>query len=312
MIISASRRTDIPTYYAEWFFNRIKAGYLLVRNPMNPHQVSKIRMTPDVVDGIVFWTKNPAPMLSKLDLLREYAYYFQFTLNAYGTDVETALPTKAASLLPTFGRLADKIGPDRVIWRYDPIFLSKKYSFDYHVRYFEKLAKRLSPYTKKCIISFLDYYRNTERQMADLSVEPFPLQTQEALAKILAEIAGSYGLKVETCAEAIDLAKYGIGHAHCIDGQLLGALLHSPLEVGKDKGQRPTCGCVESIDIGAYNTCQNGCRYCYANYRTRAIDSNRVRHDPRSPLLVGEIGPEDRITERKMVSYLMRQTRFEM
>lgn len=163
MIISASRRTDIPTYYSDWLLNRVKAGYVYVRNPMNAHQISRISLSPEVVDGIVFWTKNPTPMLDKLDALRDYMYYFQFTLNSYGTDVERNIPSKNNVIIPAFQRLSDLIGPGRVIWRYDPIFLSKTYTMNYHIRYFEELAKRLSPYTKKCTISFLDIYRNTEK-----------------------------------------------------------------------------------------------------------------------------------------------------
>lgn len=163
MIISASRRTDIPTYYSDWFFNRIKEGFVFVRNPMNAHQISRIDLRPDVVDGIVFWTKNPLPMLDRLDLLKEYTYYFQFTLTSYGEDVESNIPSKSNVIIPSFQRLSDKLGPERVIWRYDPIFLSQKYSIDYHIHYFEMLAKRLSLYTKKCTISFLDYYCNTEK-----------------------------------------------------------------------------------------------------------------------------------------------------
>lgn len=165
MIISASRRTDIPTYYSDWFLKRIKAGYVYVRNPMNPHQVSQINLSPEVVDGIVFWTKNPTPMLDRLVELNDYMYYFQFTLNSYGVDVEENIPNKSKVVIPAFQRLSDSIGPDRVIWRYDPIFLSKVYTVDYHIRYFEELAKRLFPYTKKCTISFLDLYRNTEQNI---------------------------------------------------------------------------------------------------------------------------------------------------
>lgn len=311
MIISASRRTDIPTYYSEWFFNRIKAGYVLVRNPMNAHQISKISLSPDVVDGIVFWTKNPTPMLTKLDRLKDYTYYFQFTLNAYSRDVEASIPSKNNVIIPAFQKLSDMIGPEKVIWRYDPIFLSKTYTFEYHVHYFEELAKRLSPYTKKCTISFLDFYRNTEKNIAGLSVEKFTPETQELLAKNLVEIATSYGLKMDTCAESIDLQKYGVEHARCIDDRLFAALLNCPLKVEKDKNQRLECGCVESLDIGAYNTCRNGCRYCYANYSAKTVSTNIGKHNPESPLLVGEVGPDDKITERKMHSCLVNQIQFD-
>ncbi len=312
MIISASRRTDIPTYYSDWFFNRIKEGYVLVRNPMNAHQISKISLSPDVVDGIVFWTKNPTPMLDKLDLLKDYMYYFQFTLNAYGQDVEAGVPSKNNIIVPSFQKLSDLIGPDRVIWRYDPIFLNETYTAEYHVRYFEELAKRLSPYTKKCTISFLDFYRNTEKNIAGLSIQKFTPEVQELLAKNLSEIAHSYGLKMDTCAEGIDLQKYGIEHARCIDDHLFGKLLNCPLKVGKDKNQRLECGCIESLDIGAYNTCKNGCRYCYANYSTKTVHTNAGKHNPQSPLLIGEVGPEDKITERKMHSCLVDQIRFDL
>lgn len=312
MIISASRRTDIPTYYSEWFLKRVRDGYVYVRNPMNTHQISKISLAPDVVDAIVFWTKNPAPMLSKLDALKDYMYYFQFTLNSYGADAERNIPNKKDFVIPAFQRLSDLIGPERVIWRYDPIFLSKTYTMDYHIRYYEKLAKLLSPYTKKCTISFLDFYRNTEKNMASLALTEFPAEKQEQLAKSIAEIAYSYGLRIDSCAEGIDLQQYGIEHAKCIDDRLLERLIQCPLSIKKDRNQRPECGCVESLDIGAYDTCRNGCRYCYANHIEKALGANVGKHNPESPLLIGEVGTEDKITERKISSCKVNQLRFEL
>ena len=312
MIISASRRTDIPTYYSEWFFNRLHEGYVLVRNPMNIHQVSKITLNPDVVDGIVFWTKNPTPMLDKLDQLNDYTYYFQFTLNAYGRDVETGVPSKNNVIIPAFQKLSDKIGPERVIWRYDPIFISKIYTIDYHLHYFEQLAKRLSPYTKKCTISFLDFYRNAQKNIAGLNIEPFTPEIQERIAENLAAIARSYGLKIDTCAEGIDLQKYGIDHARCIDDRLFSRLLNCPLKAGKDKNQRLDCNCIESLDIGAYNTCRNGCKYCYANFSQKSVAANSEKHNPQSSLLFGTISNEDKITERIMHSCVDRQIQFKL
>lgn len=312
MIISASRRTDIPAYFSDWFFNRLSAGFVLVRNPMNPRQISRVALTPDVVDGFVFWTKNPAPMLDRLSLLQDYPFYFQLTLTAYGRDVEAGLPGKGEALVPTFVRLAEAIGPERVIWRYDPIFLSETYTADYHLRWFGQLARRLSPCTRRCTISFIDFYRGTERQMADLNLLPFPAQAQAELARRLAEIAHGYGLAIDTCAEAMDLSAYGIGHAHCIDGALLSRLGGVPLAVSPDKNQRPACGCAESIDIGAYNTCRNGCRYCYANYIPSTITANAARHDPHSPLLIGDLADDDRVVERKMASLRIEQLRLDL
>ena len=209
MIISASRRTDIPTYYSTWFFNRLQEGYVLVRNPLNIHQVSKISLDPDVIDGIVFWTKNPIPMLDKLDRLKDYVYYFQFTLTSYGKDVETGIPSKKAVIIPAFQRLSDAIGPDRVIWRYDPIFLSETYSADYHIRFFEELAKKLSPYTKKCTISFIDMYRKTQKNVAGLSMREFPVQLQDELA----------GKLIDRLVKEIDTDDIGGGKIFVLDVQ---------------------------------------------------------------------------------------------
>ena len=312
MIISASRRTDIPTYYSEWFLNRIKEGYVLVRNPMNAHRISKISLTPDVVDGIVFWTKNPIPMLNKLDRLQDYTYYFQFTLNSYGQDVETHVPSKQNTIIPAFKKLSDTIGPERVIWRYDPVFLNETYTPEYHLQYFEQLAKILHPYTKKCTFSFIDMYRNTEKNVKGLDIQKFPIEQQKYFAKHFADVAHSYGLSIDTCAEGIDLEQYGIQHARCIDDRLLSQLIGCPLTVGKDKNQRLECGCIESIDIGTYNTCRNGCLYCYANYSAKSVQTNSQKHNPNSPLLFGEVGADDKITERKVSSCKATQLEFNL
>lgn len=312
MIISASRRTDIPSFYTDWFLNRVKAGYVYVRNPMNARQISQISLSPEVVDGIVFWTKYPAPMLNRLDALKDYIYYFQFTLNSYGPDVERNVPSKNNVVVPAFKRLSDLIGPDRVIWRYDPIFFNETYTMDYHIHYFEELSKRLSPYTKKCTISFLDFYRNTAKNMAALTPVSPSVEQQIHLAKNIADIAHSYGLLVDTCAEGIDLQQYGIEHARCIDDRLLERLIQAPLGLKKDKYQRLECGCMESLDIGAYNSCRNGCRYCYANFSENTVGTNCTKHNPDSPLLIGETGPNDSVTERRMFSCKMDQLRFDL
>lgn len=302
MIISASRRTDIPTYYSKWFLNRIKAGFVYVRNPMNVHQISKISLSPSVVDGIVFWTKNPVPMMPYLDLFKDYAYYFQFTVNSYGKDIEANVPSKNDVIIPAFRELSKKIGPERVIWRYDPIILTTKYTIDYHVNYFNEIAKRLSGYTHKCVISFVDFYRNTQAHMKDLEVLPLEEKEMYELAERLVEIAQKNKLIVESCAEKINLEQFGIQHGHCIDCALFEKILNCKMNLSKDKNQRPECGCMESIDIGAYNTCKNGCKYCYANFSPNTVIKNTAVHNPESPLLFGEVTQEDGIVERKMVS----------
>lgn len=304
MIISASRRTDIPSYYSEWFFNRLKEEYVLVRNPMNFRQISKIDLSPEVVDGIVFWTKNPAPMLKRLEELEKYNFYFQFTLTAYGPEVETALPSKNKVIIPTFQRLAKEVGKEKVIWRYDPIFLNETYTVEYHCKYFEVLASRLAQYTEKCTISFLDFYRNTERNMKPLHIQPVTEERQREIAAKLVEIAQKYELNLDTCAESCDFGTLGVSRACCIDKERFERIGKYKLNVEKDKNQRGECGCAASIDIGAYNTCKNGCLYCYANYSSTNLNNNAGKHNIKSPLLSGEINEDDIIRERNVKSFI--------
>ncbi len=307
MIISASRRTDIPSYYSEWLVNRLKEKYVLVRNPMNIHQVSKIDLSSDVVDAIVFWTKNPTPMLSYLDQIEDYTYYFQFTLSAYGPDVERNLPSKNKIIIPTFQQLSKEIGKEKVIWRYDPIFFNEQYSMEYHCKYFEVLASKLGDYTEKCTVSFMDMYRNTERNVKSLSIVKDTYEIQVELLQRFVEIAKEYGLYIDTCAEIGDFHKIGVEHAHCIDRERIERIGGFKLNVDKDTNQRAECGCVASIDIGAYNTCKNGCLYCYANYSSNTVEKNFGMHNPKSPLLFGEIDSTDVIKERKVKSLINNQ-----
>lgn len=307
MIISASRRTDIPSYYSEWLINRLKEKYVLVRNPMNIHQVSKIDLSPDVVDAIVFWTKNPTPMLPYLEQIIDYTYYFQFTLSAYGPDVERNLPSKNKIIIPTFQQLSKEIGKEKVIWRYDPIFFNEQYSMEYHCKYFEVLASKLGDYTEKCTVSFMDMYRNTERNVKTLSIVKDTYEMQVELLQRFVEIAKEHGLYIDTCAEIGDYHSIGVEHAHCIDRERIERIGGFKLNVDKDTNQRAECGCVASIDIGAYNTCKNGCLYCYANYSSNTVEKNFGMHNPKSPLLFGEIDSTDVIKERKVKSLINNQ-----
>lgn len=309
MILSVSRRTDIPNYYSEWFINRIKEGYLYVKNPMNAHQISKIDLSPEIVDCIVFWTKNPINIMDKLDELKDYQYYFQITLTGYGRDVEPGLPDKNKILIPAFKELSEKIGKKRTIWRYDPILINSKYTKEYHYRAFVKIADELKDYTEKVIISFVDLYAKTQRNTAGLHIENTSNEEMLEIAGTLAEIAHSHGLQIESCAEAIDLESVGVAHGHCIDKNLIEELIGFPLKVEKDKNQRPECGCMESVEVGAYNTCKNGCKYCYANYNNERVISQCHLYDPNSPLLCGHVDEAagDKITVRKAESLKKRQ-----
>lgn len=307
MIISASRRTDLPAFYSEWLFNRLREEFVLVRNPMNIHQVSRINLSPNVVDGIVFWTKNPVPMLKRISEIEKYTYYFQYTLTAYDKDVEANLPSKNEVLIPAFQTLSKLIGKERVVWRYDPILFNDHYTMDYHCKYFRVLAAKLGEYTEKCTISFIDLYRNTARNVKQLGIYQDKKDQQIEIAQRFAGIASEYGIYVDTCAEKIDLGRFKIPHACCIDRERFERIGGYSLALGKDPNQREECGCIASIDIGAYNTCKHGCRYCYANYSQSTVINNSQAHDPHSPILFGKLNEDDIIKNRQVKSYIDNQ-----
>ena len=311
MILSVSRRTDIPNYYAQWFINRVKEGFVYVKNPMNEHQVSKIPINPEIVDCIVFWTKNPEGMMQYLDELKEYMYYFQFTLTGYGRDIERNVPDKKKVMIPRFQELSRKIGKERVIWRYDPIFFNEKYTEEYHLMAFEQIAEKLCGYTSKCVISFVDMY---QKNKSFLNQNGFLQKSDDQLRSFAAklnEIAKKYGMKVASCSERIDLKSVGIEHNCCIDKETIEKLIGYSITGKKDKNQRLECGCIESVEIGRYNTCKNGCKYCYATYDETSVINNCKKYDASSPILCGSICEGDKITERKIKSLKKEQLTLE-
>lgn len=300
MIISASRRTDIPAFYSHWFFNRLREGYVLVPNPFNPRAMSRISLDPAVVDCLVFWTKNPAPMLPELDRLRDYAFYFQFTLNPYGPEIESRLPSLRRRI-ETFKRLSDRIGPEKVVWRYDPILTSETYDTDFHREAFARLAHELRNHAGKCMLGFIDSYRHIRRALARHGIGALDRAEIERMAASFRETAGPIAL--ETCTVKVNLSHLGIPGGMCIDRKTIEQFAGYPISAGKDKNQRDVCRCIKSVDIGTYESCLHGCIYCYAikgNYNT--AEYNRERHDPQSPMLIGLPADGDIVTEREMRS----------
>ncbi|MDR0527669.1 MAG: DUF1848 domain-containing protein [Spirochaetaceae bacterium] len=300
MIISASRRTDIPAYYSEWFFNRIKERFVYIRNPVI-RQISKINIEPELVDCIVFWSKNPEPLISGLNLIKEYAYYFQFTLNPYDSDIETGSVCKN-KLIETFKKLSDATGPQKVIWRYDPVLLNKKYNILYHIDKFYEFAGKLKGYAEKVTFSFMDFYKKTEEAVKSLGINEITNEEKNTIAANFSLAAKENNFDIDSCAEDIDLSKYNISHAKCIDAELITKITGNCFSVKKDKNQRHECGCVESIDIGEYNSCLNGCVYCYANRSQSVCCDNFKTHNPFSALLTGEANSGSIVKERKMLS----------
>ena len=301
MILSVSRRTDIPAFYSDWFLKRLEKGYLLVKNPFNSKQISKISLSPSLVDCIVFWTKNPLPLIDRLkeiDRLK-YNYYFQFTLTSYDTNIEKNVPPKK-EIIKCFQILSKKIGKEKVLWRYDPILLTQKYNIEYHVKWFEYIAKKLEGYTNKCIISFIEMYKKCERNLKSAKIIKLENSDKIQIASKLSNIAKKFNIAMESCAQDILLENYGVKAGKCIDDKLISKICNCTVSAKKDKSQRHECGCVVSIDAGAYNTCQHNCKYCYANHTEKLALKNFNTHNSNSPLLIGQLTGNEKITERKM------------
>lgn len=303
MIVSASRRTDIPAFYSSWFFNRIKEGYVLVPNPFDVHRISRINLSPAVVDCIVFWTKNPAPMLDNLELLKDYKFYFQFTLNPYGSELENNLP-RFRKRIELFKRLADKIGREKVIWRYDPILTNEVYTVSFHREKFAETAELLKEHTEKCMLGFIDHYRHIRPAVGKFNIRPLLPEEIRQMAVSFRETMDAYpAIALETCTSKVDLSALGISTGLCVDNKLVEKITGYSIIARKDKNQRSICACVESIDIGTYETCLNGCIYCYAirgNYATARRNSGK--HDKTSPLLIGRLNEGDIVKEREVKS----------
>ena len=293
MIITVSRRTDIPALYGEWFIARLKEKFVYTINPFNQQQVKSISLRKEDVTAFVFWSKNPKPFIKYLDELEGYSYYFQFTLTPYDKDLESHLPNKE-ELINTFVTLSEKIGKEKVIWRYDPIVLSNRYTIKKHVELFKKYCEKLSPYTEKVIISFVDQYVKNKETFRQLDIHELSEEDMVIVAKAFSKIAKQYGLAIETCAEEIALEEYGINHAKCIDDALISKITGKQLIYQKDTYQRGSCSCMISVDIGSYDTCVLGCAYCYAVKSQTVTLKNYKNHDPiRKTLIELEIDEDD-------------------
>lgn len=300
MIINTGMRTDIPAFYSKWFLNRLRAGFVLVRNPYNPQQVTRYSLSPDVVDLIGFCTKDPSPMLKHMDALQNYGQYWFVTITPYGREVEPGVPD-SEQVISDFQKLSRIIGTDSIGWRYDPIFLNSKYTATYHLQAFEHMASELAGYTKTCVISFIDLYEKTMKNFPEVC--SVPKEERISLGRAMIRIAGQYGMTIKPCAEGDELAPFGADCSGCMTIKTYEDALHCRLKVSKRPGARKECACYLSCDIGAYNTCGHLCRYCYANYSSDLVRRNMAAHDPESPFLTGHSRPDDHIHEAEQTSW---------
>lgn len=298
MILNTGSRTDIPAYYSDWFYNRIREGYVLVRNPYYPTQITKYLLDPEVVDGMVFCTKNPRPMLDRISLLSAFSMFWFVTITPYGKEIEPDVPPKE-QVIRSVQRLSEQIGKERLSWRYDPIFITDKYSIDYHIEQFRQMAKALAGSTDQCVVSFIDLYEKTKRNFR--GVRSVKKSEQEKLIDAFSEIARAHGLQIHLCCENANLVRENVDAEGCLSKAVLEKSLGFKLNVTKRKRAREECSCLLGADIGAYNTCGHGCLYCYANFDRESVARNRKLHRPDSPLLIGEVTGQDviKVAEQK-------------
>lgn len=298
MILSVSRRTDIPAFFSEWFMNRLRAEEVQVRNHFNLKQVSRIPLSPENIDCIVFWTKDPGPMLEHLDEIDSlgYKYYFLFTLNPYGSGVETNLRPQE-DRIEIFRELSSRLGPERVIWRYDPVILTTEMNEVFHAREFNTLAAELEGFTDKCIFSFLEEYGKIMPRMRKLGMLRPDEEHKRRIAAGFSASAEAYSMKLAACAPRYDISGLGIERSRCVDAELITKLTGRAVSVKKDPSQRAACGCAVSRDVGSYNSCGNGCIYCYANTDMESAARRAASFDPQSPLLCDSLCGDETVTE---------------
>jgi DNA repair photolyase len=293
MLLVASSRTDIPAFYSEWFMNRLREEYALIKNPFNDSYLSKVPITSENVDCILFITKNFRPMMRYVDELIEMNHFFMVdhTLTSYHEDIEGNVLNKK-EIIKSIKLLSEKIGKERITLRYDPIIITSRYSMDYHKVAFEKIVVELAPYVDHFIISFVDLYDKTKRNMSNIDYVPFTKEMMYEISKSLSEVARRYNVEIRTCAEDINLCELGIKKAKCIDAARIEKLLGCDLVMSSktkhiESDFRTTCACHKHIDIGEYDTCLFNCKYCYANSDFYKSEESHKSHDPKSPVLIG-------------------------
>lgn len=300
MILFVSGRTDIPAFYSEWFYNRVREKFVLVRNPYYPEQVTRYKIDSSVVDCLVFCTKNPRPLMSRIDEIKEFGQYYFVTITSYGKEIEPCVPPKE-QVIADFIELSKKVGKEKVCWRYDPIFVNERYPVSYHIREFRKIAERLAPYTERCVLSFIDLYEKTKKNFP--GVKAVSKQDESFLARTFAFIAEELHIKLALCAEESDFSAYGIESGGCVTGRIIYEATGNRLFPQKAAPLRKFCTCLPMHDIGMYNTCPHLCKYCYANYNAAVVKKNNEMHDPSSPFLIGNSLPQDVVKDANQVSW---------
>ena len=302
MIINTGSRTDTVQYYSDWLLKRFKEGFVYSRNPLFPNIVTRYKLNPNILDCVVFCSKNYEPILDRLtEITDKFNTYFHYTITAYGRDIEPNVPTIDESI-ETLIKLSKIVGKQRIAWRYDPILLTKKYTKQVHYNTFDYMSKRLSPHIDRCIFSFVDMYKKLETNMPEIII--LNNNDKIEIAKNIGSIAKKHNMIIQTCATIEDFKQFGILQSGCRTSEILGNANNITFKKVRHSGNRQGCKCIENRNIGDYDTCPNGCKYCYANKNPQIAQENYKKHNPNDLMILGNLKPTDEIQQSNQKSYL--------
>ena len=302
MILQTGQRTDIPAFYGQWLINRVRQGFVDVRNPYNPIQITRYPINHEVVDGIAFCTKNPLPFIPLLHEINDYRQYWHMTITPYGADIETNVP-QVDLVIDGFKHISTKRNPQSMVWRYDPIILTHNYTVDFHFESLYKMAKSLEGYTDTVVVSFIDIFDKVAHNFPEGYRPSLDIQTK--IIKELVSIAHSHHMILKTCGEGDVFKELGVNTEGCLTLDCYERAWNVKLKAPKRTPARPECNCYLHGDIGAYDTCSHFCRYCYANSNQAAVHQNRLLHDPNSSLLIGTLSKTAIIKESAEKSWIV-------
>lgn len=302
MIINTGSRTDTVQYYSDWLLKKFKEGFVYSRNPLFPNIVTRYELNPNILDCVVFCSKNYEPILDRLtEITDKFNTYFHYTITAYGRDIEPNVPTIDESI-ETLIKLSKIVGKQRIAWRYDPILLTKKYTKQVHYNTFDYMSKRLSPHIDRCIFSFVDMYKKLETNMPEIII--LNNNDKIEIAKNIGSIAKKHNMIIQTCATIEDFKQFRILQTGCMTSEILGKANNITFKKVRHSGNRQGCKCIENRNIGDYDTCPNGCKYCYANKNPQIAQENYKKHNPNDLMILGNLKPTDEIQQSNQKSYL--------
>ena len=304
MILNTGSRTDTVQYYTEWLLKRFEQGFVYSRNPMFPNKVTKYELDPQTLDCIIFCSKNYEPILPYIkNITDKFNTYFHYTITAYNKDIEPNVPTIDKSI-ETLIKLSNIVGKQRIAWRYDPILLTKKYSKELHYKTFDYMAQKLSPHIDRCIFSFVEMYKKLKTNMPEIIL--LTNEDKVEIAKNIGLIAKKYNMIIQTCATETNYKDFGILHSGCLTSEILGQANSIKFKSIKHSVNRKNCQCIESRNIGDYDTCPNGCKYCYANQNPEIAKINYQKHNPNFDLILGNLQDTDEIQLSNQKSLLIK------